>query len=77
MTKKPKRPADMNKLAKSIVDIATGEDHSFGEVDKELSDKRSKAGKKGAKARLKSLTERERMEIAHIAATARWKKSDS
>ena len=25
MTKNPKRPADMNKLAKSIVDIATGE----------------------------------------------------
>ena len=26
MTRKPKRPADMNKLAKSIVNIATGED---------------------------------------------------
>jgi len=25
---KPKRPADMNKLAKSIVDIATGQDKS-------------------------------------------------
>ena len=71
---KPKRPADMNKLAKSIVDIATGESEDV--KPSKIQVKRAKAGKKGAKARAKSLSQRERSEIAQIAANARWKKRD-
>ena len=75
MSDKPKRPRDINQLAKSIVDQATGSDDEQPDTSK-LSAARAKAGRKGAKARLKSLTERERAEIAHLAATARWKKKD-
>ena len=71
---KPKRPADMNKLAKSIVDIATGEDEDAPLTPKQV--KTSKAGKKGGKARAKALTAKERSEIAQLAANARWKKSN-
>ena len=71
---KPKRPADMNKLAKSIVDIATGEAEDAPLTPKQV--KTSKAGKKGGKARAKALTAKERSEIAQLAANARWKKSN-
>lgn len=70
MSKKPKRPADANQLAKRIVDIATGE----GSED-EVNEARSKAGKRGAKARTRSLTPEQRSDIASAAAQARWKKS--
>jgi hypothetical protein len=68
--RKPKRPRDANQLAKRIVDIATGE-----EPEAEVNEARSKAGKKGAKARARLLTPEERSEIASAAAAARWKKS--
>lgn len=58
----------MNKLAKSIVDIATGESVS---CEKDV--KKSKAGKAGGAARAKSLTEERRTEIAKKAAKARWR----
>jgi hypothetical protein len=74
---KPKRPRDTNQLAKSIVDLATGE-------TKELiiEDTRNPAavalgrlgGLKGGKARAKALTAKERSDIAKRAAKARWKK---
>lgn len=70
MPKTPKRPRDTNKLAKRIVDIATGE-----EPEEEFNEARSKAGKKGGPARAKALTPEQREEIARIAAEARWKKS--
>lgn len=70
MTKHPKRPRDPNMLAKRIVDIAAGE-----VAEEQIDEKRSKAGKKGAKARIRSLTPERRSEIASIAAEARWKKS--
>lgn len=70
MTDKAKRPRDTNQLAKRIIDIATGE-----EPEEEVNEARSKAGKKGAKARARSLTPEERSEIASVAAAARWKKS--
>lgn len=70
MTKAPKRPRDSNQLAKRIVDIATGE-----EPEEEVNEARSKAGKKGAKARARSLSPEERSAIASAAAAARWKKS--
>lgn len=75
MSKKPKRPRDINQLAKSIVDIATGE-------KSEPEDTRNPAavalgrlgGMKGGKARAKSLTAKQRSKIAKDAAKARWKK---
>ena len=70
MIKKPKRPADANQLAKRIVDIATGE-----EPEAVVDEARSKAGKRGAKARARSLTAEQKSDIASTAAHARWKKS--
>lgn len=71
MTKNPKRPRDINQLAKAIADIATD-----GEPEETAQTKRArKGGLAGGKARAKSLTAEERAEIARLAATARWKKS--
>ena len=75
-SKKPKRPRDLNLLAKKIVDLTTE-----GEPAEEPSDKNPHAvalgrlgGKKGGKARAASLTPEERKEIARKAAKARWEK---
>lgn len=83
MTEKPKRPRDANQLAKSVVDIATGESVPSGKTNKE-SDKNQAAvelgrlgGKKGGKARAAKLTTEQRREIARRAAAARWSKHDS
>jgi len=69
MTGKPKRPRDANQLAKSIVDLATGELE-----DKVPLASARKGGLKGGKARAKVLTPKQRSEIASVAAQARWKK---
>lgn len=71
MSATPKRPRDPNQLAKSIVDIATGE----MEEKKPLASAR-KGGLKGAKARMKALSPEQRSDIARLAASARWKKAD-
>ena len=71
MTDRPKRPRDANQLAKSIVDIATGEAD-----DRQKDTGRSKAGKIGGARRSAALTPEQRSEIARAAAEARWKKSD-
>jgi hypothetical protein len=75
-SKKPKRPRDLNLLAKKIVDLATE-----GEPAKEPSDKNPHAvalgrlgGKKGGKARAEKLTPEQRSEISRKAAKARWEK---
>lgn len=73
-TQKPRRPRDPNQLAKSIVDIATGE--SSDPAETKFAKRASKAGKKGGPARAKALTPEQRSEIASIAAQARWKKTD-
>jgi len=73
-----KRPRDANQLAKSIVDIATGETE-----DRELTPEEQgkdpaavslgrRGGKKGGKARAESLSAEERSRIAKKAAAARW-----
>ena len=72
---KSKLPTDLNKRAKSIVDIATGENE-----DTALTPLKNPAavalgklgGLKGGKARAKSLTSKKRSEIAKKAAAARW-----
>ena len=66
-----KRPGDVIGAAIKVAKIATGE------IEEPADPKEGKraAGKKGAAVRAKTLTARERSEIASVAATARWKKS--
>ncbi len=78
MSKHPKRPRDTNQLAKSIVDLTTGD------TEEEKADEGKdpaavalgrKGGLKGGKARAEKLTPKQRSEIAKKAATARWAKT--
>jgi hypothetical protein len=74
-TKPPKRPRDPNQLAKSIIDIATGQKPDRDPTSEEQGkDPAAVAlGKKGGKARADSLTPEQRSEIARRAAATRWK----
>jgi hypothetical protein len=73
---KPKRPRDINQLAKFIVDVSTGE----AELPEcQLTGKNPAAvelgklgGKKGGKARAKNLTAEQRKAIAQKTAQTRW-----
>jgi hypothetical protein len=67
-----KRPRDPNQLAKSIVDIATGE---VNENDTAKTIRARKGGTKGGPARARALSDKQRSDIARAAAAARWKKS--
>ncbi len=71
----PKRPRDPNQLAKSIIDIATGQKPDRDPTPEEQGkDPAAVAlGKKGGKARANSLSPSERREIASRAASSRWK----
>lgn len=77
MAKKTKLPADTNKRAKSIVDIATGQNQGVAPID-EVKAAAAALGRlgglKGGKARAKSLSAKKRSDIAKKAAAARWKK---
>lgn len=73
------KPADLNQLAKAIVDSATRDDS--GEDVKDSDGKNPAAvalgrlgGLKGGKARAESLTKEKRSKIAKDAAIARWAK---
>jgi hypothetical protein len=70
----PKRPRDPNQLAKSMIDIATGQKPDRDPTPEEQGkDPAAVAlGKKGGKARADSLTAKERSEIARKAAAKRW-----
>lgn len=72
---KAKRPQDMNQLAKSITDIATGDSKDTVSKD-EASSAAAALGKlgglKGGPARAKALSAKRRSEIAKAAAAARW-----
>lgn len=77
MVKPPKRPRDLNQLAKFIMDVATGE----AELPKTEDGKNPaavalgrKGGLKGGKARAEKLSPSKRSEIARIAAASRWNK---
>jgi len=80
MAKKVKLPADANKKAKLIVDLATG-----GEVGVTPNDEVKAAaaalgrlgGLKGGKARAKALSPKKRSEIAKKAAAARWRNKNN
>ena len=75
MAKKKKLPADTNKKAKSVVDIATSEQTE--PVQDEIKAAAAALGRKGGlvggKARAKALTSKQRSDIAKKAAAARWK----
>jgi hypothetical protein len=77
MANKTKLPADTNKRAKSIVDIATGENQETTPID-EVKAAAAALGRlgglKGGNARAKSLSPKKRSEIAKKAAAARWGK---
>jgi hypothetical protein len=76
--KHPKRPRDPNQLAKSIIDIATGEKPDRDPTPEEQGkDPAAVAmGKKGGKARAVSMTAERRSEIAKKAAAKRWHQAD-
>ena len=66
---------DINQLAKSILDIVTGEIKDTNTA-KKLPNEKVKGrsgGLKGGEARANSLTAEQRSEIAKKAASARWK----
>jgi len=74
--KHPKRPRDPNQLAKSIIDIATGQKldrDPDADKDPAAVTLGRKGGLKGGAARAASLTPKQRSAIAKKAAAARWK----
>jgi len=87
MSKTPKRPRDVNLLAKSIVDIAIGEkDDETKKTPEEIAEEEGKdpaavalgrkGGLKGGKARAAKMSAEKRSEIARKAAQARWRKEN-
>jgi hypothetical protein len=74
---KPKRPRDTNQLAKSIVDLTTGDAEEVNPdegKDPAAVALGRKGGLKGGKARAANMTPEERSEAAKKAAQARWNK---
>jgi hypothetical protein len=74
---KPKRPRDINELAKFIVDLSTGnttEKNPYNGKNPFAVELGRLGGQKGGKARAEKLTKKRRQEIAKLAADARWKK---
>jgi hypothetical protein len=69
-----KRPADLNRLAASIVDDATSEDKDERDDGKDPAavSLGRRGGLKGGKARAAKLTPEQRSEIAKKAAATRW-----
>lgn len=83
MPKRSRKPADLNRLASSIVDETVG-DVPKSEAPKDDSEKDPaavalgrKGGLKGGKARAAKLSATERSESARHAATTRWKSQKS
>lgn len=77
MTEKhPKRPRDANQLAKSIVDLVTGNTAATVDDGKDPAavSLGRRGGLKGGKARANKLDQEQRTEIARKAARARWEK---
>jgi len=72
MAKKKKLPADTNKKAKSIVDMATQEETTVDGKNAAAVALGRKGGLVGGKARAKKLSPKRRKEIAKKAAAARW-----
>lgn len=85
---RPKRPRDVNQLAKALVDLSTGQaatDPASEPVEAKPPEHEKnpaavslgrRGGLKGGKARAESLTPEKRSEIARKAAAARWEHKD-
>jgi hypothetical protein len=73
----PQTPRDPNQLAKSIIDIATGEKPDRDPTPEEQGKKAvaGTSGSKGGKLRAALLSPEERQRIARKAAKARWEAS--
>lgn len=76
MAKKKKLPADTNKKAKSVVDLATQEETTIDGKNAAAVALGRKGGLVGGHERAKSLTAKRRSEIAKKAAAARWGHKD-
>jgi hypothetical protein len=76
MAKMPKRPRDPNQLAKTIVEIATGERNDSVPAESPMSELGRSGGLKGGKARAATMSPERRREVAAAAAKARWAKRD-
>lgn len=68
MDKHPKRPRDLNQLAKMVVDIASGE-------EKEPIERTVPSRSAGGAKRISKLSETDRKKLAKRAASKRWTKS--
>lgn len=77
MPKGPKRPRDINQLAKLLTEQATGDAPLEQPTEKNPAAVAlgRLGGLKGGNARAKALTKTQRAEIAKRAAAARWKKT--
>jgi hypothetical protein len=69
-----RKPKDINQLAASLVEQATAEPAASAKNPAAVALGRL-GGLKGGKARAKKLSKKERIEIAKLAASVRWKKS--
>lgn len=67
-----KRPADVIGNAVKVMRIATGEEEDVAIP----ANAAATLGKLGGKARARNMTPEQRSEIARLAASARWKKTD-
>ena len=78
MTAHPKRPRDPNQLAKSIIDIATGEKPDRDPTPEEQGKNALavESGRKGGNARATTVSPQKRTAIAKKAADTRWRKKN-
>jgi hypothetical protein len=76
MTKHPKRPRDFSQAAKLVIDVATGqvEDREPTPEEQGKDPAAAAMGRKGGAARAKTMSPKQRAEIARKAAKARWGK---
>lgn len=76
---RPKRPRDVNQLAKSIVDEATGQTEALPPDTRDplAVELGRRGGLKGGKARAAKLSPERRSEIAKKAAAKRWENAES
>lgn len=72
----PKRPRDPNQLAKSVIDIATGQAAEPEPKNKAAVELGRRGGKIGGRHRADRMSAEERAEAARLAAMARWRKQD-
>jgi hypothetical protein len=76
MAKRKKKEHDFAVTAFRVVQEATGQNEEQAKADINYSAMGRKGGLKGGKARAEKLTPERRKEIARVAATARWRKTE-